>query len=153
MPQSTISEQVINFLSQEETDYQAAAQLGEAAMPSLKAIIQGSDVGLSSKATYLAGLINSTNKEEALEMASRHSSPIVRVAAAAAAKNLEAVPAERLLGTLLNDGDLGVTKLAMQSIQAKQLSDKFKVKLQALSEMTQDSTIQNMAKTALQGIR
>lgn len=153
MPETPIAQQVLDFLRQEETDYPAAAKLGEAALPSLMAIIQGSDVGLASKATYLAGLIGGGTQEQALTLAAQHQSPIVRVAAASAVKNLAPGAAERLLGPLLNDGDLGVTKLAMQSVQATKLAGKFTARLQTLSEMTQDSTIQNMAKTALQGVK
>jgi len=87
MPQ-TIAEKVLDFLHQEETDYASAAKLGEAALPVLNSIVLGSDAALASKATYLASMIQSDHKGDVIVNAAKHGSPIVRIAAAAAAKDM-----------------------------------------------------------------
>jgi len=88
MPQNSIAQKVIAYLQQDEPEYAEAAKLGEAAMPTLKNIIMGQDEALASKATCLASMIASDKKTDALKEAARHPSILVRLAAAAAVKQL-----------------------------------------------------------------
>ena len=149
MPQTTIADQVINYLHQEETDYAAAAKLGEAALPVLNSIVMGSDAGLASKATYLASMIQSDHKGDVIINASMHPSALVRVAAASAAQDISAASAETVLGKLIDDADIGVTKYVLKSVKAKSLGAKFNTKLKALSTNHQDEGIKTMAKSML----
>lgn len=149
MAQNTIAEQLIAYLQQEETNYAEAAQLGDAAMPLLKEIIKGSDERMASKATSLAGMINSDERTDALTEAAKHPSVVVRVAAAAATTDLNADQAEKVLQYLIDDADIGVTKYALKSIRAKNLSQNFQDKLQKISDSSPSESIKSMAKEAL----
>lgn len=153
MPQNTIAEKLMAFLQQEETDYTAAAQLGDEAMPLLREIIKGNDERLASKATSLAGMITSDQKADVLTEAAQHPSVVVRVAAAAAASQLNAGQAEKVLNHLVDDTDVGVSKFTMRSIQAKNLTRNFQSKLQAISDSSSNTAIKQMAKDALISIQ
>ena len=149
MPQNNIADQVLAFLNQEEPDYAAAAQLGDAAMPLLKEIIKGSDERLAVKATSLIGMINSSQKGDALVEAAQHPSVVVRVAAAAAAAQLQPDQATRVLNKLVDDTDIGVSKFALRSIKAKNLGASFQTKLQNLSANGASDAIRTMAKEVM----
>lgn len=153
MPQNTIAEKLIAFLQQEEPDYAAAARLGDEAMPLLNEIIKGSDERLASKATSLAGMISSDKKADVLTEAAKHPSVVVRIAAAAAASNLNADQAEKVLNHLVDDADVGVSKFTMKSIRSKNLTRNFQNKLQTISDNSLNSTIKQMAKDALTSIQ
>ena len=109
-------DQVINQLGRDEPDYVQAAQLGAEVLPYLITLIQGENLGLAVKAASLAGMINAPQSAEVLEIASRHPDPVVRVAAAASAKNLPSVPASLAL-KFLNDSDAGVRKWTLKSLE------------------------------------
>ena len=83
---------VIRQLDREEPDYAQAARLGSDALPYLRELIEGDNLTLAAKATSLAGAINADESGDVLETAARHSDPVVRVAAAASARNLTSVP-------------------------------------------------------------
>ena len=149
MAQNTIADQLLAFLQQEETNYPEAAKLGDAAMPLLKEIIKGSDERMASKATSLAGMINSDQKTDALTEAARHPSVVVRVAAAAATASLDSDQAEKVLQHLIDDTDIGVSKYTLKSISAKKLSGSFQAKLQKISDSSTNEAIKSMATEAL----
>jgi hypothetical protein len=109
-------EQVINQLDREEPDYGQAAQLGSEALPHLITLIQGENLGLAAKAASLAGLINASQSADVLEIAAQHPEPVVRVAAAASAKNLTSIPTS-LTMELLNDSDAGVRKWTLKTLE------------------------------------
>jgi len=109
-------EQVINQLDREEPDYGQAAQLGSEALPHLITLIQGQNLGLAAKAASLAGLINVGQSADVLEIAAQHPEPVVRVAAAASAKNLTSIPTS-LAMELLNDSDAGVRKWTLKTLE------------------------------------
>ncbi len=103
-------------LDPEEPDYAAATTLGADAVPHLRAIVEGDDAMLASKAVYLAGLISDQGSREVVETGAHHADPAVRVAAAAAAGNLPADAASDLLVDLVTDSDPGVRKVARSSV-------------------------------------
>jgi hypothetical protein len=109
-------EEVINQLHREEPEYGQAAQLGSEALPHLITLIQGENLGLAAKAASLAGLINIDQSAAVLEIAARHPEPVVRVAAAAAAKHLTSIPTS-LAMDLLNDSDAGVRKWMLNALE------------------------------------
>ena len=149
MPQNNIADQLLGFLQQEEPDYAAAAKLGDAAMPLLTEIVKGSDERLASKAASLIGMINSPQKGDALVEAAQNPSVVVRVAAAAAAANLQPDQATKVLNHLIGDSDIGVSKFALRSIKAKNLAGSFQDKLQHLSVNGASDAIQTMAKAMM----
>jgi HEAT repeat protein len=113
-------DQVLNQLDREEPNYVQAARLGEEALPHLITLIQGDNAGLASKAAYLAGFINAAESAKALEIAARHPDPVVRIAAAASARNLTNVPTSLALD-LLNDSDVGVRKWTLKTLEVHRL--------------------------------
>lgn len=112
-------EDVRAVLDSEEPDYEAAAlALGEEAIPVLLDLASAEDPLLASKAVYLAGVINVAESKTVLTEGAASDSPVVRVAAAAAAGNLDTEAASEVLTRLLSDDDLGVIKVALNSVPA-----------------------------------
>ena len=106
-------EDVRRVLDPDEPDYGAAADLGEDALRHLEELVTGDDQMLASKATYAASLI--PGGSETVQTAARSDDPVVRVAAAAAARNLPPENAERVLRELSDDDDPGIRKVARAS--------------------------------------
>lgn len=94
----------------------AAATLGADALPHLAALVAGDDVGLASKAAYLASMIDPADTTNAVRTAAEHSEPVVRAAAAGAAGNLSEAAAEPILMSLLDEEDVGIRKVALRSV-------------------------------------
>lgn len=109
-------EQVVVQLDREEPNYAQAARLGPEALPHLVTLIQGSDIGLAAKAASLAGLIDAPESVGVLERASRHPEAVVRVAAAAASRNLTTMPSALAI-VMLNDPDPGVRKWVLKALE------------------------------------
>jgi HEAT repeat protein len=104
---------VRKVLDPDEPDYAAAARLGEEAVPHLDQLVRGDDAMLASKAAYAASLI--VGGAETVATAAVSEDPIVRVAAAAAARNLPREQARHVLGQLSDDEDAGIRKVARNS--------------------------------------
>lgn len=102
-------------LDPDEPNYGRAKSLGPSALPFLMALVRGGDLGLASKATYLASLITSDKSVEVIEAAAATGEPILRVAAASGLRNLKPAHAERVLNTLKSDTDAGVRKVLVRS--------------------------------------
>lgn len=108
---------VVNQLDREEPDYRQAARLGPDALPFVRQLIEGDNIALASKAAFLAGQISGAGSLQVLEIASRHPDPVVRVAAAASARNFTGL-SSALANTFLNDTDPGVRKWGLRSLEA-----------------------------------
>lgn len=106
-------------LMPEEPDYQAAAQLGPAALPALETFIEGEDEALSAKSAYLVGLIKDANVVRILVKAAASQNVLVRVAVAATAKHLRPAEASKVLITLAEDSSYGVRKMVLKSAPEK----------------------------------
>ncbi|MGW5052309.1 hypothetical protein [Actinokineospora sp. NPDC004072] len=105
-------------LDAEEVDYQEAAALGTEALPLLAELAAGEDSMLASKAVYLASVIGGEGSAAIVADAAERGDPILRVAAAAALRNLPVGDFERVGDTLLDDSDPGVRKVAIGSVAA-----------------------------------
>ena len=105
---------VRKVLDPDEPDYAAAAKLGKEAVPHLDQLVRGDDVMLASKAAYAASLIQGGAKTVATAAGSKN--PVVRVAAAAAARNLPLEQARQVLSQLSDDEDAGIRKVARKSL-------------------------------------
>ena len=102
----------------DEPDYPAlATALGREAVPHLRALIEDDDPAVASKAVYLLSLIPTPESLEGLQAATRSGDENVRLAAAAAFRNLSAPP-EDALRRLLADPDPGVRKVALRSTES-----------------------------------
>jgi hypothetical protein len=107
--------QVRALLDVDEPDYLEAAALGPDAIPHLKTLVREADAMLASKAAYLAGLIATDAALDVVKAAAESSEPVVRVAAAAAVRNLSPAAGTRVLNPLLTDPDPGVRKAASKA--------------------------------------
>ncbi len=140
---ATTMEQVIAELNLDEPNYVQAAKMGSEALPHLASLIRGTDPGLASKAASLAGMIQEAESVDVLEQAANHADPRVRVAAAAASRNLSDVDTSRILLSLVSDADVGVQKVALQSVPAK-ATDELKSAINQLSSAVEESEISDI---------
>lgn len=137
-------------LSPDELDYPALAQrLGPAALPHLEQLIAGADPALAPKAAYLVGLIGHPRAGAVLAAAARSGAPTVRVAAAAAARQLPADPAGGVLAQLVGDADAGVRRVALRSVPAR-VSPELAAQLRAQSEREHDPDLRALSGQILQ---
>jgi HEAT repeat protein len=136
------------YLDPEEPNYgEAARNLGADALPHLEALVSVDDPLLASKAAYLAGLLGAERSSVVLETAARSSHPVVRVAAAFAARHLPAAEAGTVLSTGIADDDLGVRKAALRSA-AEVRAPGLKVRVQELSKTDPSEAIRALASEA-----
>ncbi|WP_375138090.1 HEAT repeat domain-containing protein [Streptomyces sp. Act143] len=108
-------EQVLRALQPEEPDYEQARRLGSEALPHLYGIVAAGTSQLAPKATYLASLIAAEGSAAVVNRAAQSADPALRVAAAAAARNLPARDSNDILVGLVADEDMGVRKVAVTS--------------------------------------
>ena len=125
-------EQVRAALEPEEPDYPRAAKtLGADALPHLEKIITGDQTGLAAKAAYLAGVIGTDKCLPAMQKAAASGQAAIRIAAAAAARHLPDEYRDSLVLQLVDDGDAGVQKVALNSAPAA-MSDALKARVTSL---------------------
>lgn len=142
-------EQVRTTLEAEEPDYNKAANaLGPEALPHLERLIVGDHPMLASKAAYLAGLIGTVKAVPAIERAARSGDVRVRIAAAAAVKNLEPEAASDVLLNLIDDSDAGVQKVALRSMPAAP-SAALRARVEGLSAGPADTHIRSLSREVL----
>ena len=141
-------EQVRAALMPEEPDYpEAAKRLGPEALPHLEKIVTEDNVGLAAKAAYLAGLIGTEKSLGALQKAARNADPVVRIAAAAAARHLPDQQADALVLQLVDDVDVGVHKVALRSAPT-QMSEALKARVDAYASAAAASEMKAAKKPA-----
>lgn len=141
-------EQVRAALDPEEPRYSRAADFGPEALPFLEQLIDGDDVMLAAKATYLAGVIDGERSEALLKKAAQSAEPVVRVAAAGAARGLRSELAGHVLLSLLGDEDFGVRKVALSSVRAG-ASPELMARIEELSESEPDPVLRRYTLLAL----
>jgi HEAT repeat protein len=112
-------DEVLAVLNRDELRYEEAAQLGPDALPHLMDLVRQGDPMIASKATYLASLIGGEQAQDVVEAAASMDDARVRVAAAAALRNLDPRSGE-LFSQLLDDDDSGVRKVVLRSIRERQ---------------------------------
>lgn len=108
---------VLRVLEPDEPNYGAGRALGPDALPHLATLAHGPDENLASKAVYLASVIGTDAGVAILRDALRNASPLVRIQAAAGARNSGSAAAATLLPPLLGDVDTGVRKFALRTAQ------------------------------------
>ena len=141
--------QVVAALHKE--DYAEAKRLGKGALRHLKMIVQGDDLALATKATYLAGMISAEGSAAIIDLAARSRKRILRVAAAGAAGYLAPEEAEPLLSRLLNSADAGVRKCAIRSVETAS-TDKLRARLDRLGKDDKEVTIRKVARATLKKV-
>lgn len=140
------------WLDPEEVNYEAAKQLGPEAIPFLMELVQGADLGLASKATYLASLIKTAHSSTVLEAAAARNEPVLRVAAASAMRNLPEMEAEKVLDRLKDDPDVGIRKTVVKSAERFR-SLQVEAKLQQMAEKDPEPLIRELAGKTVQTIK
>jgi hypothetical protein len=109
-------EELREELEADEPDYAAlAARFGPAAIVFLEQLARFNDPMIAPKAIYLAALIPDALAARIVLEAARHQDPRWKVAAAAAAADLNPADASAVVELLLKDADPGVRKTAVQS--------------------------------------
>lgn len=144
--------QVRAALYPEEPDYKRASRLGPEALVYLENILGEGDPMLAPKATYLASLIRGTRSVAVVSQAARSERPSLRVAAAAAARNLSEPSASGILVSLLNDKDVGVRKTALNSVSVKPTSE-LRKKIQSLGNSDQDRAIRVLSNQVIERLQ
>lgn len=138
---------VIRQLDRDEPDYAQAARLGPEALVHLGKLIQGDNIGLAAKAACLAGTMNMDESISVLKLAARHPDPVVRVAAAASAKNLTQMNTS-LATTFLSDVDPGVRKWGLRSLNVNRPQSITK-KVEEIMKDDPDSGLREQARKVL----
>ena len=127
-------QQVQTALDPDEPGYQPAAQnLGPEALPFLEEIIRRGNEGLAAKAVYLASLIPDDHSSAVVEVGAGRPEAGVRVAVAAGALNLTPRLRGPVLLRLLDDGDVGVKKVALRAVDG-QSDAALKAKVEAMAK-------------------
>lgn len=139
---------VRTWLDAEEVDYTNAKALGAAALPFLMELVQGGDLALASKATYLASLIKSEKSAAVLAKAAARNEPVVRVAAASAIRNLSEVQAGKMMDLLKDDPDAGIRKVMLKSAERLR-SPKIAAKLQKIAQKDPEAFVRALAPTSV----
>jgi hypothetical protein len=141
---------VIAALAPDEPDYsEAAAKLGEAALPHLAELVRSADALLAAKATSLAGTIGGGAAAEVVLAAARHDAVGVRAAAAYAARGLPEQGASRVLLVLMDDDHPSVVKQAVAA--AGSFSEQqVKARLREIDSSHESSAVREAALRALE---
>jgi len=154
MSTDDLNQAVLQFLRQDELDYPGgAAKFGEAALPYLQELVDSSDEMMATKAAYLAGYIGGNAGKEVMLSAASNKFSTVRVAAAFSAQSMDTKSATEILSKALDDQDIGVLKLAMKSVSAKNLGSALKSKLQAISKNSPDEVLKASALTMVKKLK
>ncbi len=138
-------EDVLAVLNPDEPDYARAAQIGPEALPHLERIIQGDDPGLALKAAHLAARIPDKRSAEVLAVAARSAEPVVRVAAASAARYLPEHSRDDLVLRFLDDDDLGVRKFGLRAVPQRP-SQEVRARVARLTEAEQNPTLRELSR-------
>jgi HEAT repeat protein len=125
-----------------------AGELGSQALPALATIAEDPNIGLASKAVYLASMISGADAAPILEKAAQHPDPTLRVAAAAGMRNLSPEHAERGVDPLLDDDDASVRKVALRSAASVD-SPGMKARVKRVAEQDSDPVLREAARGAL----
>jgi HEAT repeat protein len=146
-------EQVRGKLEPIEPDYTEASKLGPDAMPFLEQLANSGDLIFAPRAVYLASLIGGDKAVRILLSAARSPVTIIRVQAAAAARNLPKEKTEDILLKALDDSDFGVRNVALKSIKALSptaaMSEAIQKKITALSKSDPEQFIRESSNDLL----
>ena len=142
-------QEVLKQLDTDEPDYTALAALGPDAVPHLSTLVRSGDPGVASKAAYLASLIHTDESIDALSSAVASPHEVVRVAAAAALSNLPGPRAARLADRLLDDGDAGVRKVALNAVGRLRLAS-LEAKVRSMASSDAEGAVRAVARDELE---
>ena len=139
-------------LDPDEVDYLEARKLGPRAIPFLLELVQGGDLGLASKAAYLASTILSARSTAVLETAAASKEAVVRVAAASGLRNLSEKDAEKVMDLMKNDPDAGVRKVLVKSVSALK-SARLAAKVREMAEQDPEPFVRDLAASSVKKMK
>lgn len=142
-------QEILQDLDRDEFDYDALARKhGPAALPALRAIVAADHPRLAGRAAHLAALIDPTDAQDVVGLATRSPQPIVRVGAAGAVAKMAVPQASALAERLAVDHDSGVRFRTVKS--AMVLGDRaLAMKLRTAVHQFGDGQLSALAETAL----
>lgn len=140
--------QVKAALASEEPRYSELRELDSEALAYVCRLVTRADPLTTSKAVYLASMIPDPRCERVLFGATSNPEVVVRVAVAAAARNLRPDARDSILLTLLDDADYGVRKVALNSLR-DEVSQELRAKLDHLSRDDVASGMRRLAARVL----
>ena len=140
--------QVRGFLEAEEPKYNGVAALGPEALPHLKKLVNGADTMLASKAAYAASLFADEEGADVLVDAANHANPVVRVAVAAALRNMPSTMNGDFMQSLFDDDDAGVRGAAVKSA-GKQPSKSLRRKISEMASNDSDPAVREISRSIL----
>jgi HEAT repeats len=143
------SDQVRELLDPIEPDYDRVPALGPDALPHLRALVDADDALLAAKAAWAASLLKGDDAAAILERAATRRDPTVRVAAAAALRNLPAKTATPAVRQLLADDDRGVRAKALASISPTVLKQ-VRPEVERIGETDPDPAVSEIARRVLE---
>lgn len=125
--------QLRDRLGSEEPEYAGlAAALDESDIPALKAIAEGADLGIATKAIYLASLLESPAAKQIVVDAADSGEELKRIAAGSGLVNLPEAQAERVALRLLDEPSPALAKLVLREVHAP--SPELAAKIRAIGE-------------------
>src|SRR5262245_30722175 len=108
---SMTDEELRLALGSDEPQYASiAARLEASDIPRVRAIAEGSDTGMATKAVYLASLLASESAHEIVERAAQSANELVRIASASGLSNLPVNVRDRISVELLGRPNAGISK-------------------------------------------
>jgi len=132
-------------------NYAAAQELGVAALPHLRKIVEEDDMLMAAKAAYLAGLLDAKGSFEVIETASKSRKPAVRAAAAAAAGKLTATNPAPLLKRLLRSKAPAVRRWALRSTRTPD-AETLRPQLVSIKDHDEAMDLRKSARNILKGL-
>ncbi|OMH24942.1 hypothetical protein [Bacillus thuringiensis] len=107
--------------------------------------VQDQNLGLASKATYLASLINTEQSVKVLAAMARNE-PVLRVAVASGIRNLPEIQVEKVLDLLKDDLDAGIRKVMFKSPEVEG-------KLQQMANRDPEPFVSELAKSIIKTMK
>ena len=147
----TTMDELIDILGAEEPDYDNEALTDPEIVPLLAALIGGTDRGLAAKAVAVASEIADEEAVALLRNAAASGDSIIRVATAAAVRNLEPDTASEILTPLVQDTDPGVRYVALGAVPESPTPE-LVASIETISQSETDSDVRERAEQILEGI-
>ena len=145
-------EELRHQLSDIEPDEATYSGIGADEIPLLEQLARDPEAWMASRAVFAASRVADARAKAILARAAGDPRPQLRVAAAAATKNLEPAAANSLLLQALNDSDLGVRKFAVHRSR-RRIASRCTRRLRELESADPAPAIRTAAKSRLAEIR
>jgi hypothetical protein len=140
-----------DILGAEEPAYDLEVLSDPGIVPLLAELFSGADRGMAAKAVSVASHIPDAQAVALVRNAAESDDQLIRVAAAAGARNLTADIAGEILGTLVRDEEPGVRYMALDSVRENSTSELLAV-VEEVRNDDEDDAVRDHAKEVLEGL-